>query len=71
MHYFYNTFTQDKLSDSKITDEIEGLVTKLNVKPKRIGYNYVKDYEYLVICEEGYVFNEKYKRCKTQNSEKR
>jgi hypothetical protein len=69
LHYFHNTFTQDKLSDSKITDEVEGLVTKLTVKPKRIGYNYVIDYEYLVICEEGYVYNEKFKRCDIFDSE--
>ena len=62
-HYFKNDFTQDKLSEAKIVDKVEGLVTKLTVKPKRIGYNYVKHYENLVICEEGYVFNPESKRC--------
>ena len=63
LHYFHNDFSQDKLADTKITDQVEGLVTKLNVKAKRIGYNYVKHYEYLVLCEEGYVYNENSKRC--------
>ena len=65
LHHFHNDFTQTKLEDAKIVDEVEGQVIKLEklVKPGRIGYNYVIDYEYLVICEEGYVYNEDSKRC--------
>jgi len=63
LHYFHNDFTQDKLSDAKVVDQVQGYVTKLSVKSKRIGYNYVKHYENLVICEEGYVYNEVFKRC--------
>ena len=65
LHYFKNDFSQLALTDAKIVDEVEGYVTKLNdkVKPKRVGYNYVIDYEKLVICEEGYVYNPDTKRC--------
>ena len=56
LHYFHNDFSQLKLSEAKITDQVGGLVTKLTVKPGRVGYNYVIDYDYLVICEEGYVY---------------
>ena len=63
LHYFHNDFSQLKLSEAKITDQVGGLVTKLTVKPGRVGYNYVIDYDYLVICEEGYVYNEVSKRC--------
>jgi hypothetical protein len=55
LHYFSNLFNEDKLKYSKISDEIEGIVTKLVVKHKHIGYNYVINYRYLTICEEGYV----------------
>ena len=51
LYYFGNIFNEDKLKDSKISDKIEGLVTKLVLKPKRIGYNYVINYKYLTICE--------------------
>ena len=70
LHYFKNDFSQLALTDAKIVDEVEGYVTKLNdkVKPKRIGYNYVIDYENLVICEEGYVYNPDTKRCEIFDS---
>ena len=42
---------------------MEGKVGRLTVKLKRIGYNYVQNYEHLVICEEGYVYNSVSKRC--------
>jgi len=63
LHHFHNTFTQEKLTEAKIVDEVEGLVARLTVKLKRIGYNYVQNYEHLVICEEGYVYNTDSKRC--------
>ena len=63
LHYFNNRFDEEKLSNSKITDEIDGLVTKLKVKNDRIGYNYIIDYKYLVICEEGYIYNEDNGNC--------
>ena len=63
LHYFNNKFNEEKLSNAKITDEVEGLVTKLSLKPNRIGYNYIIDYKYLVLCEEGYVYNKIGDRC--------
>ena len=63
LHHFHNDFAQLKLEDAKIVDQVEGQVTELHVKPGRVGYNYVIDYEYLVICEEGYVYNPSSKRC--------
>ena len=65
LHYFHNNFQETKLEDAKIVDEVEGNVFKLDqlVKPNRIGYNYVINYTYLVICEEGYVYNEASDRC--------
>ena len=63
LHHFHNDFTEIKLSDAKITDQIEGLVTKLTPKTDRIGYNYVIDYKNLVICEEGYIYNSLTERC--------
>ena len=63
LHSFSNRFSGDKISDSKITDAVEGLVTKLTLKSDRIGYNYVIDYKYLVICEEGYVYNNVTNKC--------
>ena len=63
LHYFNNRFDEEKLSNSKITDEIDGLVTKLKMKNDRIGYNYIIDYKYLVICEEGYIYNENTGNC--------
>ena len=70
LHYFKNDFSQLTLTDAKITDEVEGYVTKLSdkVKTGRIGYNYVIDYENLVICEEGYVYNTDTKRCEIFDS---
>ena len=63
LHYYHNVFNEGKLYDAKIIDQVEGLVTKLNPKEDRIGYNYVIDYEKLIICEEGYVYNSDMKRC--------
>ena len=63
LHSFNNRFSGDKISDSKITDTVEGLVTKLTLKSNRIGYNYVINYKYLVICEEGYVYNNITNKC--------
>ena len=69
LHHFHNTFNETRLENAKIKDEVEGLVTKLTPKSNRIGYNYVKDYEYLIICEEGYVYNENTKICDLFSSE--
>ena len=63
LHYFKNNFEEEKISNTKIKDEIEGLVIKLTLKSNRIGYNYIIDYKYLVLCEEGYVYNENADRC--------
>ena len=63
MHHFSNIFNENKLSNAKIRDQVEGSVYVLSLKNDRIGYNYVIGYEKLIICEEGYVYNEKYKRC--------
>ena len=63
LHHFHNDFNEIKLSDAKIRDQVEGLVTKLTPKSDRIGYNYVMNYEKLIICEEGYVYDEINKKC--------
>ena len=63
LHHFHNDFNVKKLSEAKIVDQVENLVTKLTPKENRIGYNYVIDYEYLIICEEGYVYNIDSNRC--------
>ena len=68
LHHFRNDFNYEKLSDAKIIDQIQGTVTKLNAKSNRIGYNYVMDYEKLVICEEGYVYNNVTKTCNLFNT---
>ena len=39
LHHFHNNFKEDKLTNAKITDEVDGLVTKLTPKSNRIGYN--------------------------------
>ena len=70
LHYFSNSFTKLKLTEAQIVDKVEGLVTPLTVKDNRIGYNYVIDYKYLVICEEGYVYNEVSNRCDIHDSVK-
>ena len=63
LHHFSNIFNENKLSNAKIRDQVEGSVYVLSLKNDRIGYNYVIGYEKLIICEEGYVYNENYKRC--------
>ena len=70
LHHFSNKFVGEKLSENKITDEVEGLVTKLTLKPNRIGYNYVINYKYLVLCEEGYVYNNVTNKCDIFDSQK-
>ena len=68
LHSFNNRFSGERIADTKITDAVEGLVTKLTLRANRIGYNYVKDYEYLVICEEGYVYNSITNKCDIYDS---
>ena len=63
LHHFHNTFNETKISETKITDQVEGMTTKLTPKSGRIGYNYVIDYEYLTICEEGYIYNNQTNTC--------
>ena len=69
LHSFSNQFSGDKIADSKITDSVEGLVTKLTLKSNRIGYNYVINYKYLVLCEEGYIYNNVTNRCDIYDSQ--
>ena len=69
LHHFHNDFNEDKLSDTRIKDQIEGLLIKLNAKPNRIGYNYVIDYEKLFFCEEGYVYNNMTNSCLIFNTQ--
>ena len=45
LHHFHNDFSEQQLTEAKITDQVEGLVTKLTPKNNRIGYNYIKNYE--------------------------
>ena len=71
LHSFSNKFSGEKISESKITDAVEGLVTKLVLKDEpRIGYNYVINYKYLVICEEGYVYNNVTNKCDIYDTQK-
>ena len=69
LHSFDNKFSGSKISESKIRDKVEGLVTKLTLKSNRIGYNYVMNYRYLVICEEGYVYNNVTDKCDIHDSQ--
>ena len=69
LHSFSNRFSGDKISESKITDIVEGLVTKPTLKSGRIGYNYVMNYRNLVICEEGYVYNSVTNLCDIYDSQ--
>ena len=68
LHYFHNDFQEKKLEDTKMIDQIQGSSTKLNLKSDRIGYNYVIDYENLIICNEGYIYDNSTKTCKIYNS---
>ena len=71
LHSFTNRFSGDKISESKIADEVVGeLVKDLEVKEGRIGYNYVINYKYLVLCEEGYIYNEVTNKCDIYDSQK-
>ena len=69
LHSFNNRFSGDKISESKITDIVEGLVTRLTLKSDRIGYNYIINYQNLVICEEGYVYNSVTNLCDIHDSQ--
>ena len=69
LHSFNNRFSGDKISETKMSDIVEGLVKTLTLKKNRIGYNYVINYRYLVICEEGYVYNNVTDKCDIFESE--
>ena len=70
LHYFHNDFTSDKLSETRIIDEVTGTSTLLRAKSNRIGYNYIIGYENLIICNEGYVYSKENKTCVAFFSEK-
>ena len=63
LHYFRNIFDGDDISKVSLYDEVTKQSFPLTPKSDRIGYNYVEDFTYLTICEEGYCYNTTTLKC--------
>ena len=68
LHYFKNFFTSDTIRSATLYDEVTQYTNPLTLKQGRIGYNYVIDFEYLNLCNEGYCFSQATQKCEIYNT---